>query len=57
MLGIFKKKATESSKLSDLVHNAKSRDKKRIYARVIDRAIAEQNAVLERQKKAANSSD
>ena len=55
MIGIFKKKTTESSNLSNFVHNAKSRDKKRVYARVIDRAIAEQNAVVDRQKKPASS--
>ncbi|WP_369744010.1 hypothetical protein AB8S08_05320 [Pseudidiomarina sp. PP-1MA] len=47
---IFGSKAPENSNLSEFVRNAKSREKKRVYARVIDKAIEAQNEVIERQK-------
>lgn len=42
-------KAEENSKLSEFVRSASSRQKKRVYNRVIEKAIASQNEVLERQ--------
>lgn len=48
---LLKEKPVEhSSKLSDFVRNADSAEKKKVYSRVIDRAIASQNTVIERAK-------
>ncbi|GAA0370868.1 hypothetical protein GCM10009092_39000 [Bowmanella denitrificans] len=48
---LLKKKPVEhSSRLSDFVRNADSAEKKKVYSRVIDRAIASQNAVIELAK-------
>ncbi|WP_198679065.1 hypothetical protein [Aliidiomarina haloalkalitolerans] len=44
-------KAESNSTLSDFVRNASSREKKRVYNRVIEKAIAAQNEVLERHAK------
>ena len=44
-------KTEANSALSEFVHNASSREKKRVYKRVIDKAIAAQNEVMERQAK------
>jgi len=46
---LLKPSTTYNSNLSEFVRNAKSREKKRVYARVIDKAEA-QNEVIERQK-------
>lgn len=47
---VLKPSTTYNSNLSEFVRNAKSREKKRVYARVIDKAIEAQNEVIERQK-------
>lgn len=47
---LLKPSTTYNSNLSEFVRNAKSREKKRVYARVIDKAIEAQNEVIERQK-------
>ena len=41
------KRAKKSSELSLFVREAKSRDKKKVYKRVIEEAIREQNDVVE----------
>lgn len=42
-------KAEANSALSEFVRNASSREKKRVYNHVIEKAISAQNEVLERQ--------
>ena len=42
-----KKRAESSSKFSVFIRKAKSREKKKIYRRVIEDAIREQNEVVE----------
>lgn len=48
---LFGTKAQVNSALSEFVRNASSREKKRVYNHVIEKAIAAQNEVLERQSK------
>lgn len=45
----FGTKAEGNSKLSEFVRSASSRQKKRVYEHVIEKAIASQNEVLDRQ--------
>jgi len=42
-----KKRAESSSKFSVFIREAKSREKKKVYRRVIEDAIREQNEVVE----------
>lgn len=46
---LFRTKAEENSKLSEFVRTASSRQKKRVYIHVIEKAIASQNEVINRQ--------
>ncbi len=43
-----KKRADSSSEFSVFIREAKSREKKKVYKRVIEKAIKEQNEVVER---------
>ncbi|MDF1623437.1 MAG: hypothetical protein P1V33_08215 [Pseudohongiella nitratireducens] len=46
-MNLFKsKKTTRHTSFSDFVRNASSAEKKRVYKIVLERATAEQNAVL-----------
>ena len=43
-----KKHADSSSEFSVFIREAKSREKKKVYKRIIEKAIEEQNEVVER---------
>lgn len=44
----FRRKSQGASALSEFIRNASSRDKKRIYTRVLEKATERQKAVMER---------
>jgi len=52
-MGIFsRRKSGSSTPFSDFIRNASSRDKKRVYERVLKKATERQKAVLERRQQA-----
>lgn len=49
-LFFFRRKAQGTSALSEFVRHTSSRDKKRIYTRVLEKATERQKAVMERAR-------
>ncbi len=48
MLFSFKKKPTTSSDFSEFMRNASAREQKRVFKKVIEESIKDQQAVIER---------
>jgi hypothetical protein len=44
----FRRKGRSSSAFSEFVRNASSRDRKRVYTKVLEKATEQQKAVIER---------
>ena len=48
MFPLFKKKPTTSSALSEFMRNASSREQKRVFKKVIEESIKEQQKIIDR---------
>ncbi len=48
MLSLFKKKPTTSSALSEFMRNASAREQKRVFKKVIEESIKDQQKINER---------
>jgi hypothetical protein len=53
MWTFLKSKPTGSTRFSEFIRNAPSREKKRVYTKVLERATERQNAILIRQTEPA----